>query len=164
MAMAGGAMLGYCATGRVLIASPPPSMMTMARTQANIGRSMKKSDTGLLLLLRRRASRRRFEFIGRHFMSVHHAAWAHRLDADHDDLVARRHALAHQPLIAYGTVGFDDAHCRLVVSANDRDRCLASAVVGDGALRDEQAFLVDSFFQSRAHEHPGQQDILRIGK
>src|ERR1700728_2376959 len=101
MAMAGGAMLGYCAIGKVLMASPPPSMMTMARTQANIGRSMKKSDTRLLLRLLRRTGRRRFEFVGRHFVRMHDAPRARRLDADHDDLVARRHACAHQPLIAY---------------------------------------------------------------
>src|ERR1700729_424962 len=101
MAMAGGAMLGYCAIGRVLMASAPPSMMTMARTHANIGRSIKKSDTSLLLRLLRRTGRRRFELIGRHFMGVDHASRAHRLDADHDDLVAGRYAGAHQPLIAH---------------------------------------------------------------
>src|SRR5262249_52326538 len=42
MAMAGGAMLGYCEMGRVLMASAPASMTTMASTQAKIGRSMKK--------------------------------------------------------------------------------------------------------------------------
>src|ERR1700742_13905 len=98
MAMAGGAMLGYCAIGRGLMASAPPSMMTMARTHANIGRSIKKSDTRLLLRLLRRTGGCRFELIGRHFVWVYHAAWAHRLDADRDDLVARRHAGAHQPL------------------------------------------------------------------
>lgn len=46
MATAGGAMLGYCAMGSVLMASAPPSIMTMASTQAKIGRSMKNSDTG----------------------------------------------------------------------------------------------------------------------
>src|SRR5262244_2759986 len=42
MAMAGGAMLGYCDMGSVRMASAPASMTTMANTQANIGRSMKK--------------------------------------------------------------------------------------------------------------------------
>src|SRR5580704_19021746 len=164
MAIAGGAMLGYCAIGRVRIASPPPSMMTMARTHANIGRSMKKSDTRLLLRLLRRTGSRRFELVGRHFMRVYHAAGAHRLDADDDDLIARRHARAHQPLIAYGTVGFDDVHRCLVIITNHRYGCLAEAVVPDGALRDEQTLLVDTFFQALAHEHAGQQDTLRIGK
>ena len=44
MVTAGGAMVGYCAIGRVKIASPPANMMTMAITQAKIGRSMKKRD------------------------------------------------------------------------------------------------------------------------
>ena len=44
MLMAGGAMAGYCATGSVVIASVPASMMTIAMTQAKTGRSMKKRD------------------------------------------------------------------------------------------------------------------------
>src|SRR5690349_596219 len=42
MEMAGGAMLGYCAMGRVVMASAPASITTIASTQAKIGRSMKK--------------------------------------------------------------------------------------------------------------------------
>src|ERR1700735_1697825 len=42
MEMAGGAMLGYCAMGSVVMASVPISIMTMAITQAKTGRSMKK--------------------------------------------------------------------------------------------------------------------------
>ena len=42
MTTAGGAMAGYCETGRRRIDSAPASMMTMAMTQAKIGRSMKK--------------------------------------------------------------------------------------------------------------------------
>src|ERR1700719_1255977 len=42
MEIAGGAMLGYCAMGSVVMASAPISMMTMASTQAKTGRSMKK--------------------------------------------------------------------------------------------------------------------------
>src|SRR5579871_6168447 len=43
--MAGGAMLGYCAIGKVLTASPPANMITIAITQAKIGLSMKKLTT-----------------------------------------------------------------------------------------------------------------------
>src|SRR5579862_270390 len=42
MAIAGGAMLGYCAIGSVVMASAPASITTIASTQAKIGRSMKK--------------------------------------------------------------------------------------------------------------------------
>jgi len=41
MAMVGGAMAGYCATGNEVMASPPASMRTIAMTKAKIGRSMK---------------------------------------------------------------------------------------------------------------------------
>ncbi len=39
-----GAICGYCAIGRRMIASAPPSMTRMAMTQAKIGRLMKKCD------------------------------------------------------------------------------------------------------------------------
>jgi hypothetical protein len=39
-------MFGYCSIGRVVIASAPATMMTMAITIAKIGRSMKKRDKG----------------------------------------------------------------------------------------------------------------------
>src|SRR6202040_3463504 len=42
---AGGAMLGYCATGKVTTAMAPAIIRTMAITQAKIGRSMKNFDT-----------------------------------------------------------------------------------------------------------------------
>src|ERR1700678_1823513 len=42
---AGGAMLGYCATGKVTTAMAPAIIRTMAITQAKIGRSMKNLDT-----------------------------------------------------------------------------------------------------------------------
>ena len=40
----GGAIVGYWATGRVTIESAPASMIAMAITHANTGRSMKKRD------------------------------------------------------------------------------------------------------------------------
>jgi hypothetical protein len=47
--MEGGAMVGYCATGRVRTAKAPASIRTIAITQAKTGRSMKNcacSGTG----------------------------------------------------------------------------------------------------------------------
>jgi len=44
MVMLGGAILGYCSTGRVSTANSPDSMMTIAITHANMGRSIKKRD------------------------------------------------------------------------------------------------------------------------
>ena len=46
---AGGAMLGYCAIGRVARATRPNSIRMIARTQAKTGRSMKKRDIGVVL-------------------------------------------------------------------------------------------------------------------
>jgi len=46
MAMAGGAMEGYCATGRLATEMTPARMMRMAATQASTGRSIKKRDMG----------------------------------------------------------------------------------------------------------------------
>ena len=39
-------MLGYCAMGRLVMASAPANMMMMAMTQAKTGRSMKNLDIG----------------------------------------------------------------------------------------------------------------------
>ncbi len=44
MLIAGGAMLGYCAMGRLVIESAPASIMMMAMTHAKTGRSMKNLD------------------------------------------------------------------------------------------------------------------------
>ena len=41
---AGGAMLGYCAIGRLKIDMIPASMITAAMTIAKTGRRMKKAD------------------------------------------------------------------------------------------------------------------------
>ena len=54
MVICGGAIGGYCETGRVLIASRPASMIMMAITQAKIGRLMKNFGmAGLLYFLGR---------------------------------------------------------------------------------------------------------------
>jgi hypothetical protein len=42
----GGAMSGYCSTGRVKMPPMPASMMMIAITQAKMGRSMKIRDMG----------------------------------------------------------------------------------------------------------------------
>ena len=44
--IAGGTMLGYCAMGSRTIESAPATMMRMAMTHANTGRSMKNLDIG----------------------------------------------------------------------------------------------------------------------
>jgi hypothetical protein len=44
MAIAGGAMLGYCEIGKLNIDRMPDSIRMMAITHAKIGRSIKKRD------------------------------------------------------------------------------------------------------------------------
>ncbi len=44
MLMDGGAMLGYCETGKFSIDNMPANIIRMAMTQAKIGRSIKKRD------------------------------------------------------------------------------------------------------------------------
>ena len=44
MTMVGGATVGYCATGSLVMAAPPSTTMNSAMTQAKMGRSMKKLD------------------------------------------------------------------------------------------------------------------------
>src|ERR1700733_2123519 len=111
MEMAGGAMLGYCAMGSVVMASPPISMMTMASTQAKTGRSMKKltmaggllcgglSGRGLRL---RRLLIRRSVLLGHHF-----GAGLRRLDPFDDDAVPGLEPRSHQPLIADSAIGLE---------------------------------------------------------
>ena len=48
MTMVGGAMFGYCATGRLVIAKAPASKMKMASTQAKTGRSIKNLPMTML--------------------------------------------------------------------------------------------------------------------
>jgi hypothetical protein len=51
MVIWGGAIGGYCETGRVLIANRPASITRMAITTAKMGRCMKNLGTKLLLYL-----------------------------------------------------------------------------------------------------------------
>src|SRR5690348_9218143 len=59
----GGAMLGYCSIGSVVIERPPASMITMAITHAKTGRSIKNCEIVTLafrlqLLFRQRCRHR----------------------------------------------------------------------------------------------------------
>src|SRR5579859_5617208 len=108
MFTAGGAIGGYCAIGRAMIARIPAMLMTMAITTAKIGRSMKKRDT-LGLLPRRHgglcAARwpecgmDRGGSGGRH---LHQRARLGRLQTFDDQAVTGRQAGCHEPLIAHG--------------------------------------------------------------
>src|SRR5947208_1973660 len=98
MLTCGGAMSGYWATGRKAIDRAPASMITMAMTQAKIGRSMKKRDIALrppAALARRTAGARRARAGGDR---TDGGAVADALQALGDHLVAGLQALGHQPV------------------------------------------------------------------
>src|SRR4051812_42091249 len=119
---AGGAMVGYCSMGRLKAAMPPASMMTMARTQANTGRSMKNFDKPILFL--------RF-----HHLRHHRHVGLHLLQALHDHVVAGLEAIQHLPVAAHGTAGLKHAQARDVLVVNDQGGGLALLVVADPLLR-----------------------------
>src|SRR5580698_2185065 len=105
MEIAGGAMLGYCATGRVTTASPPASMITIAITHAKIGRSMKKFATAPFL--RARGGRGRRSGCGRarrcgglHFLWFYRGSGFRELHAFNNHTVASLHAVGHEPVVA----------------------------------------------------------------
>src|ERR1700677_1277879 len=99
-------MGGYCAMGRFLIARAPAIIIRMARTQAKIGRSIKKLDISaevfpLLLLSGRRRCRVDLRWRDR-------GAGLRPLQAIDDDPVTHVKAVGHQPLVAKGAVCLDD--------------------------------------------------------
>src|SRR5438067_5793347 len=105
----GGAISGYCAIGRLLIAARPASTMKIERTAAKIGRSMKKRESmlflrrwlggGLAARLRRRLSAC--------FRNAHRRAGPETHQAIGDDAVARLHALGHHPGVPRPVADFD---------------------------------------------------------
>src|ERR1043165_6308483 len=83
--MIGGAISGYCATGRRMNDTPPRIMNTIDSTEAKIGRSMKKCEifmprVPLVLRLRRAGCRLRALLLRRHLRA---GARAHQPVDDH---------------------------------------------------------------------------------
>src|SRR5260370_731143 len=83
-------MSGYCAMGRPVMASAPASMMTMATTQAKIGRSMKKRDSMAEVLAARGDDG-----------GLHRRAGAHPLQPLDDHLLAGPQPAGHEPVVAH---------------------------------------------------------------
>src|SRR3954470_4427820 len=94
---AGGAMVGYCSMGRLKAAMPPASMMTMARTQAKTGRSMKNFDKPMLFL-RLIILSAGLGVVRGHHLRHHRHVGLHLLQALHDDAVAGFQAVQHLPI------------------------------------------------------------------
>src|SRR5882724_4920517 len=146
--MAGGAMLGYWAMGRVVMASTPANMTTMASTQAKMGRSMKK------LTMARRSLRggrlvgadglpdglliRRGRLI---LLRLHLAAWLGQLQTLDDYAVAGLESCAYDPFITDSPVSLQGPKLDSVVRAHDQGRGFASLVVADSLLRHKQGVL-----------------------
>src|SRR3979490_1985705 len=116
IAMEGGAMLGYCATGSFLIARMPARVMMMAITQAKIGRAIKNPDMGVTSgggsARCRSASRRSLTGFNRSNL----VAGVCFLQPRDDHPVARLDAVDHQPLIPHHPTGLQPAQLNPVHS------------------------------------------------
>ena len=111
-------MVGYCAIGRLRAAMPPASMMTMAMTQAKIGRSMKKRDSAMALAY----GCWRLAPAG---CGVTGMSGMHLLQALHDQLVAGLEAVQHLPVAAHGAAGLEHAQARDVLVVHHQGGGLA---------------------------------------
>src|ERR1051326_6134067 len=124
---AGGAMLGYCSIGNVVIESAPAIIMTIAITHAKTGRSMKKReiDTSASCrpLLCGKCRRDRPDRNAR----------AEVLRALHNQPVAVLQAGCHQPIIGDRAGDLERAQLRLVALSGDPRRG-PTACVADYAL------------------------------
>src|ERR1700730_4038211 len=167
MEMAGGAMLGYCAMGSVVMASAPISMMTMASTHAKTGRSMKKLTTAGALLCgvpSGRGSRLRRLLIRRPVLLGHHLdAGLRRLDPVDDDAVPGIEPGSHQPLIADSAIGLESPQLDGIVRTHQECIGRAFLIVADALLRRQHGTLTHAFLDLFAHEHARQEYTLGIG-
>src|SRR5688572_2933609 len=108
----GGVICGNIAIGRNGIATAPATTMTMASTDAKIGRSMKKLTN--TASAPRRPGRR---LPGR----LHADARADLLETADDDLLARLHAVLHDPLGLEARTELDAACLHYLVRAHHED-------------------------------------------
>src|SRR6186713_1612325 len=90
----GGTTSGYCATGSETYAIEPRITVTIERTAAKIGRSMKNREM-FMSGLRGQGRHRRGRRVDRALLRRHHDARVHLLDAGDDDALVGSDALAH---------------------------------------------------------------------
>src|ERR1700674_1668692 len=95
MLMVGGAMAGYCDTGREKIDSPPASITMMPTTQAKMGRSMKNWATGAPRALHDRLPSWLLGAASRH--GAHLCSRPDLLPALDDHLIAGLEAACNEP-------------------------------------------------------------------
>ena len=82
------------------------------------------------------------------------------LNAGDNDLLACIEAAVHDPVRIECACGLDRPLSDFVIRSDNKCRCLSLRVVGHGDLRHEQRVVVHAFFDTRAHEHAGQQNVI----
>src|SRR5262249_29568676 len=133
MPTVGGAMSGYCATGRVKMAPRPPSVTAIASTQAKIGRAMKnRLSIGSLRW-----------FVERNLDRLHRLARPHAVSALDDQLVAWLKAGVHQPFVPDGAFSRHFALLDFVVGVENERRRVPRIVARDALLRRKNAVRLD---------------------
>src|SRR6266568_1133339 len=160
MLMVGGAMAGYCDTGRERIDSAPASITMMPTTQAKMGRSMKNWATGAPRALRDRLPGRLLGAAGRH--RDHFRARPDLLHALDDHLIAGLETARDEPGVPHRTIGDELAALHLLLAVHDERRGQPLLVAGHTRLRDEQRLRVHALGETGADEHAGQELALRV--
>src|SRR5580704_9268165 len=160
-------MLGYWAMGRVVMASMPASMITMASTQAKIGRSMKKLTMVAGSLRHAGGGRRSRRFLllacGTVLLGHDLTTRFGELNSLDDHAIARTEPRGDQPLVADRAVCLQHAQLHHIVRTDDERGRLALLVVTDSLLGREHGPLAHAFLDTFAHEHTGQQESFGIG-
>src|SRR4249919_2296089 len=142
--MVGGAISGYCATGRRKNATPPRITKTIETTEAKIGRSMKKCEIRMgcrrpLFRLLRRASRRGWPrrlgalLLGPNFLTrprLHQAA-------DHDAIIGTDAILDNAEIVRRKLTQRHVFRPRYVLRIYDHDKS-ARLLSADGRIRNKQ--------------------------
>ena len=153
----GGAIAGYCAIGSERMERPPANMMTIAITQAKIGRSMKKLTISALQRQAACVDTRRAPFD-----RAHGRAGLDLLPTLDNQALADRDAAAHQPSIANRACRAQRPLLDFVLAIDDQRHGLTPCVVCDTLLRNEQPVVVDGLRDECAHVHARQQESIRI--
>src|SRR5450830_1087770 len=150
MAMAGGAIVGYCAMGS---------------TQAKIGRSIKKRAmvfTRCSMKVGRCSRLRHGRRLPRYGLDRH--TWGRALQPINDQLITGIQPTANQPLIPDSPVGFQITSLEFVVLAHHVSLWFACAVPRYSLLGNQQALILDTLFKDGADIHPRKIGGVGIGK
>src|SRR4051812_44941265 len=158
--MVGGAISGYCATGKREYATPPRMMITIAITEAKIGRSMKKCEIFMarsVLGLRRSSGRLRALLLRRDL-----GVGPDAREAVHDDLVVGRKPVLDDAQIPGKLAKRDVFLLRHVVVADDH-HVFAHLLARDRHIRHQQRLVGHRARHAHAREHSGREQAFRIG-